>query len=300
MNTISDYDFLKKDFDSQLYPLLYSSINILTYYIPKLSTMKLEPNNLTVMIILFMSAMFVMLLVLPARAQDAGSDGTSEQGREVTCGSVITGMVTLSKNLNCTADGLIIGDDSTTLNLNGFNIQGPGKDSANAGISVTKDDVHVVGPGVISGFETGILFTGGNDISVDSVILQNNKIGVYFTGSETSSVEENIMRDNDVGVAGHSANNLEIMSNIMDINTLAGITFVNTHESTITRNSIQESQNGIFFESQSTGNIVTLNNLRDNEVDLNNSDGLVPSLNENTFSENTCARSDPDGLCDAK
>jgi parallel beta-helix repeat protein len=58
------------------------------------------------------------------------------------------------------------------------------------------------------------LLTGGSDISVDSVILQNNKIGAYFTGSETSSVEENIMRDNDIGVAGHSANKLDIMRNI--------------------------------------------------------------------------------------
>ena len=222
--------FSKKRFGSQLYTLLYSSINILTYYNSKLSTMELEPNNLTITIILFMSGVLALLLALPAEAQDARLDGTSEAGREVTCGSVITGTVTLSKNLNCTADGLIIGDDSTTLNLNGFNIQGPGKDSSNAGISVTKDDVHILGPGVISGFETGILFTGGNDISVDSVILQNNKIGVYFTGSETSSVEENIMRDNDVGVAGQSANKLEIMGNIMDTNTLAGITFVNTHE----------------------------------------------------------------------
>jgi parallel beta-helix repeat protein len=86
----------------------------------------------------------------------------------------------------------------------------------------------------------------------------------------------------------------------MEVNTLAGISFVNTHESTMTRNSIQESQNGIFFDSQSTGNIVTLNNMRDIEVDLNNSDGLVPSSNVNTFSENTCVRSDPDGLCDAQ
>jgi parallel beta-helix repeat protein len=261
--------------------------------------MKLEPNNLTVTIILFMSAMFALLLALPAEAQD-GLDGTSGEGQEVTCGSVISGTVTLSKNLNCNADGLTIGDDSTTLNLNGFNIHGPGKDSSSAGISVTKDDVNILGPGVVGGFETGILLTGGSDISVDSVILENNKIGAYFTGSETSSVEENIMRDNDVGVAGHSANKLEIISNIMDVNTLAGITFVNTHESTITRSNIQESQNGIFFDSQSTGNTVTLNNLRDNEVDLNNSDGLVPSSNANTFSENTCVRSDPDGLCDAQ
>ena len=65
-------------------------------------------------------------------------------------------------------------------------------------------------------------------------------------------------------------------------------------------NSIQESQNGIFFDSQSSGNIATLNNLRDNTVDLNNSDGLVPTSNANTFSENTCVKSDPDGLCDTQ
>jgi parallel beta-helix repeat protein len=108
------------------------------------------------------------------------------------------------------------------------------------------------------------------------------------------------MRNNDVAVAGHSANDLEITNNIMDVNTLAGITFVNTHESTVAGNSIQESQNGIYFDSQSSGNIVTSNNLRDNTVDLNNSDGLVPTSNANTFLENTCVRSDPDGLCDGQ
>jgi nitrous oxidase accessory protein NosD len=262
--------------------------------------MKLESIKSTVTIIMFMSAMIILLLASPAYAQDAESVGTSELGQEVTCGSVVTGTVTLRKNLNCNDDGLIIGDDSTTLNLNGFSIQGPGKDSSNAGISVTKDNAKILGPGVISGFEAGILLTGGSGNSVNSVILQNNQIGAFFTGSETSSVEENIMRNNDVGVAGHSADNLDITSNIMDVNALAGITFVNAHGSTITRNSIQESQNGVFFDSQSSGNMVTLNNLRDNVVDLNNSDGLVPSSNANTFSENTCVKSDPDGLCDAQ
>jgi nitrous oxidase accessory protein NosD len=280
--------------------LLYSSKNILTYYNSKTAIMKLESIKSTVTIIMFMSAMIVLLLASPAYAQDAESVGTSELGQEVTCGSVVTGTVTLRKNLNCNDDGLIIGDDSTTLNLNGFSIQGPGKDSSNAGISVTKDSAKILGPGVISGFEAGILLTGGSGNSVNSVILQNNQIGAFFTGSETSSVEENIMRNNDVGVAGHSADNLDITSNIMDVNALAGITFVNAHGSTITRNSIHESQNGVFFDSQSSGNMVTLNNLRDNVVDLNNSDGLVPSSNANTFSENTCAKSDPDGLCDAQ
>jgi nitrous oxidase accessory protein NosD len=279
---------------------LYSSKNILTYYNSKIAIMKVGPISSTMAIILFISAMFALLLAPPADSQDAESDGSSELGQEVTCGSVVSGTVTLRKNLNCTDDGLIIGEDATTLNLNGFSIQGPGKDSSNTGISVTKYDIKILGPGVISGFETGILLTGGGEISVNSIILQNNQIGAFFTGSDTSTVEENIMRNNDVGVAGHSANDLEIMSNIMDVNTLAGITFVNTHGSTVARNSIQESQNGIFFDSQSSGNIATLNNLRDNTIDLNNSDGLVPSSNANTFSENTCVRSDPDGLCDAQ
>jgi len=279
---------------------LYSSKNILTYYNSKIAIMKVGPISSILAIILFISAMFALLLAPPADSQNAESDGSSELGQEVTCGSVVSGTVTLRKNMNCSDDGLIIGEDATTLNLNGFSIQGPGKDSSNAGISVTKDNIKILGPGVVSGFETGILLTGGGEISVKSVILQNNQIGTFFTGSDTSSVEENIMRNNDVAVAGHSANDLEITSNIMDVNVLAGITLVNTHGSTIAGNSIQESQNGIFFDSQSSGNIATLNNLRDNTVDLNNSDGLVPTSNANTFLGNTCVKSDPDGLCDAQ
>ena len=290
----------KRDYPSIVWPILYSSKNILTYYNSKIAIMKVGPISSPMAIILFISAMFALLLAPPADSQDAESDGSSKLGQEVTCGSVVSGTVTLRKNINCTEDGLIIGEDATTLNLNGFSIQGTGKDSSNTGISVTKDDIKILGPGVISGFETGILLTGGGEISVNSIILQNNQIGAFFTGSDTSTVEENIMRNNDVGVAGHSANDLEITSNIMDVNTLAGITFVNTHGSTVARNSIQESQNGIFFDSQSSGNIATLNNLRDNTIDLNNSDGLVPSSNANTFSENTCVRSEPDGLCDAQ
>src|SRR5919106_4166412 len=98
------------------------------------------------------------------------------QVKRLHCGSVVSGTVTLRENMNCTDDGLIIGEDATTLNLNGFSIQGPGKDSSNAGISVTKDNIKIVGPGVVSGFETGILVTGGGEISVKSVILQNNQI----------------------------------------------------------------------------------------------------------------------------
>ena len=34
----------------------------------------------------------------------------------VACGQVVQGNVTLTANLNCTGDGLIVGDDATTIN----------------------------------------------------------------------------------------------------------------------------------------------------------------------------------------
>jgi hypothetical protein len=67
--------------------------------------------------------------------------------QQVSCGSVITGTVTLSSNLNCNHDGLIVGGDSTTIDLNGFQIRGPGIDSSKIGIAVSEDNVKIVGPG---------------------------------------------------------------------------------------------------------------------------------------------------------
>jgi len=52
------------------------------------------------------------------------------------CGQVVHGNVTLTANLDCTGDGLIVGGDSTTINLNGYSINGPGDNSSKVGISV--------------------------------------------------------------------------------------------------------------------------------------------------------------------
>ena len=67
----------------------------------------------------------------------------------VACGQVVQGNVTLTANLNCSGDGLIVGDDETTINLNGFGIYGPGADSSKVGIGASEDNVVVNGPGTI-------------------------------------------------------------------------------------------------------------------------------------------------------
>jgi Periplasmic copper-binding protein (NosD) len=215
----------------------------------------------------------------------------------VACGQVVQGNVTLTANLNCTGDGLIVGDDGTTINLNGFGIYGPGADSSKVGIGVSEDNVAINGPGIISGFQAGVLATGAKDLAISSMIMENNQIATFFTGADNAIVEENIIKDNNIGGAAHSAGSLSFENNLMDGNALAGITFVNTDGSAISSNNVQGSQNAIFLDSQSTENTVQLNNAHDNVVDLNNANGLAPNVNQNTFSDNNCQVSNPSGLC---
>src|ERR687890_1251143 len=100
----------------------------------------------------------------------------------VACGQVVQGNVTLTANLNCTGDGLIVGDDGTTINLNGFGIYGPGADNSKVGIGITEDNVVINGPGIISGFEAGVLLTGANEFAIHALIIQDNEIGIFLSG----------------------------------------------------------------------------------------------------------------------
>ncbi|HZA69219.1 MAG TPA: hypothetical protein VE548_05910, partial [Nitrososphaeraceae archaeon] len=41
------------------------------------------------------------------------------------CGQVVSGVVNLTSNLNCSGDGIIVGGPNTVINMNGFSITGP-------------------------------------------------------------------------------------------------------------------------------------------------------------------------------
>jgi hypothetical protein len=254
-------------------------------------------STLTTVLIVF--ALFISQFSA-IRVQGQEVETNLDQRQQVSCGSVITGTITLSRNLNCNHDGLNIGEDFATINLNGFRIQGPGIDSSKIGIAVSKDNVKIVGPGVISGFQAGILVTGANEFSVNSVVIQNNEVGILFTGADSASMEENNLKNNLIGVAAHSANSLGIANNLMTKNALAGVLLVNTDESVASSNNIQGSQKGILLDSQSAENSVQMNNIRYNIVDLDNAKGLAPVSNKNTFSTNICDTSSPSGLCTGK
>src|ERR687891_1303078 len=131
------------------------------------------------------------------QAQQAQQQAQAQQVAEpisAACGQVVSGVVNLTANLNCSSgDGIIVGGPNTVINMNGFSITGPGQDSSKVGIMVPNvDNVVVNGPGSISNFQAGVLLTGANGFKINSAILSNNQIGTFMTGAENAQVQQNI------------------------------------------------------------------------------------------------------------
>ena len=216
----------------------------------------------------------------------------------VACGQVVSGVVNLTANLNCSGDGIIVGGPNTVINTNGFSITGPGQDSSKVGIMVSNvDNVVVNGPGTISNFQAAVLLSGSNGFRLDSTVLENNQIAMFMTGADNADVQENMIKDNNIGIASHSNSGSKISSNLMSGNQLAGITFVNTKSSSMDMNNIHGSQDGVFLDEQSSDNTINANNVLQNTVDINNANGLPLNINSNQYNENNCGISNPSGLC---
>lgn len=217
----------------------------------------------------------------------------------LSCGQVIKDSVKLSANLDCKSDGLIVGADGITIDLNGHTLNGPGPDSSKIGIMLaTSSGVTITGPGTISGFQAGILNTGGQDNQIGRVIFQDNQIAIFNTGAKNTDIEQNMMFSNAIGMASHSSQGTTFSKNLLESNSLAGVTLVNSAGNKIDTNIIQGSNNGVFVDGQSTNNQVDTNTIMKNTgVDVNNANGLPININKNSFTSNDCNTSVPDGLC---
>src|SRR6185437_8148829 len=67
-------------------------------------------------------------------AANVDSNSSNIPSASLSCGQVIKQSVKLSDNLDCTSDGLIVGADGITIDLNGHTLNGPGPQSSKIGI----------------------------------------------------------------------------------------------------------------------------------------------------------------------
>ena len=236
-------------------------------------------------------------------SQENGSSSSTSSAvplsTSLSCGQVIKQSVKLTANLDCKTDGIIVGADGITIDLNGFTLSGPGEKSSKVGVMFADNDgVTVQGPGTIQKFQAGALFSGGEDNKISRVTFTENEIAVFQTGSKNIVIEDNLMFGNSIGVAAHSSSGSTLTTNLFKGNDLAGVTLVNSAGNALTMNTIQGSVNGIFLDGQSTKNNIDSNNVLQNRgVDLNNGNGLPTNINDNVFGDNNCNTSVPDGLC---
>lgn len=158
--------------------------------------------------------------------------------------------------------------------------------------------IVLTGPGIIENFQSGVLFSGGEDNKISRVTFTQNEIAIFQKGSKNTAIEDNLLFGNNIGVAAHSSSGSKLTTNLIKSNDLAGVTLVDSNNNEISSNTIMGSLTGIFLDGQSTDNNVDWNNVLQNRgVDLNNGNGLPTETNDNTFADNNCNNSLPDGLC---
>jgi len=245
-----------------------------------------------------LSALTTGIIYQQQEALATQEDTSEPTAAAASCGQVVEGLVELNSDLNCSGDGLIVGADGTTIRLNGHTITGPGLDSSKVGVSVSdQHGVMIEGPGTIEQFQAGIYAAGAEGTVISGMNLRDNQIVVFSTGTEGLQAMQNDLSENRIGVGSHSSNSLQLTENLMTGNVLTGISFMTTDNSLISKNEIRESHNGIYVDSESNSNRIESNDMLENELDLNNANGLAINVNSNSFSDNNCETSNPSGLC---
>ena len=249
---------------------------------------------------------------------NSGNDDAAARGLNldssdgmVSCGSVITQDTTLTRDLNCPGNGLVVAASGVTVDLNGYTISSSeaGRTAAdrmtnfdgNSGILVSNaDHVSIVGLGKIVGFSRGIAFIGSSNGMVEDVAIRDNDAGLYMSGSDRNQISRNSIDDNGVAAVFETSNEGIVAFNQIIQNKDNGLLFQGSDRNVVAGNNIYDNgANGVKFDAQSSGNMVDYNNiLGHDDFDINNADGLSPDVNHNVFGEhNNCGTSDPEGLC---
>jgi hypothetical protein len=304
-------------------------------YIIIITLVEMEPKSMkNIALLLALFGVIGTVLALPAapvpmaHGQEAnnddngGGDGTDngidlsvvplDEDGVAACGEVITEDVALNTDLVCDDTGLIVGADGVAIDLAGFSIISNGEEEEFLDLSVDFEedvgvlvpnhaDVTIVGHGQIRGFDRGVSFQGSGGGEVSDVFLRENEVGILASGSDDVAIEHNTIDNNDFAVVSTSSEGGEITFNLIAENTEQGIVLLNSDDYSIAANNVFDNgNNGIFLDAQSFTNVVDFNTaFGHDEADLNNSNGVPPNINDNTFgASNNCETSRPGGLCD--
>jgi large repetitive protein len=217
----------------------------------------------------------------------------------VSCGATITTNTKLDSDLtNCPSNGIVIGADNITLDLNGHTVGGDGvpADPADSciddgvcdlGISNSAGHVGVtIKGGSVSGFDEG-LFVRGNENRIQGIATANNStFGLLLGDSTRSRIDHNSSVDD--GVSGILM--FDSSDSRIDHNSVAGTTgyampvFGSSHNG-IEQNVLRDDQHGILLESSDAHEGSNDNEIRANRISHGGSIEIAHS-SDNRVEEN--------------
>ena len=181
------------------------------------------------------------------------SPAAMRSGR-LSCGDVITKNTTLTANIGpCAGNGIIIGADNITLNLNGHTVAGTGsRADGTGGIRLpNRKGVTVTGrPGssgiraTVSGFAAGVVVNGGSGNTIENLNVRDNfgpdgyddnfqpvallGDGIVLFKSASNQIINNVVSNNGaydgIGIFGLGSNSNLIQGNTVDAN--VGIPYI--------------------------------------------------------------------------
>jgi nitrous oxidase accessory protein NosD len=201
--------------------------------------------------------------------------------------------------MTCEGDGIIVEGSDLTIHLNGFTIRGPGSDSNTTGILVERaNEVRIRGPGMVTGFGTGIAYTDASGGAMRDLSVRDNDIGVLLDATTDTHVKQDQVSDNRIGVFNRASDNTEVENVIMGGNN-EGIRLEKSSSVDLDFIILMDSQTGIYLDEQSLDNEVFYNIMFRNEgIDVTFANPGEGGL-KNTFGNNECIQSVPAEICTA-
>jgi parallel beta-helix repeat protein len=216
----------------------------------------------------------------------------------VDCGQPITRSVTLTTDLDCTEDGLIVAFPNITIDLGGHSIVGAGTEG-HAGINnaAGHDDVTVRN-GTIANFGTGLVFPSADGTRLSGLLVTDStNDGVTLDNSVVSTVRNITARGN--GSDGFELNNCGgclVKNNLAEGNGADGIELGGGDSlqgsNTLFRNRSQ--LNG--GDGIKIGGSSKLNVLEENKAESNDGAGIVVGTDENVLKTNSAKTNTGDGI----
>lgn len=214
----------------------------------------------------------VAVFAVVAAGSTVGSTTARASAVRLGCGAVITTDSRLDADLtNCPDNGISIGADNVTLDLNGHTVGGDGVAAGSCldegicdrGISndAGYDSVTIKG-GAVRGFDVGVSVSGANDNRIQKISLANNStFGVVVGDSNESLIDHNSSVGGVSGIlmSGSSDNRI-------DHNSLAGsegyaMPIFGSSYNRIRQNVLEGDQHGILLEESSTDNEIRGNRI---------------------------------------